>query len=192
VQRSDEDPGLFDITYQGEHTCGQHPGHTSLTQSLEQQLQIPTQNESNQQSIINFSKPCLAIETHMSCQDEQNNILSPPSISNAQAGLRSENPNVFSPSSNSFGGPFSSGFGTSGASDMNFFSMSPNEFGTDFGGVSSFYELDFEINDVISTPHSGTSAIHGFAAEQPTYPFNSPPPSSNAKNFIEDKSIQHL
>jgi hypothetical protein len=180
VQRSDEDPGMFDVTYKGEHTCTQHPGQPSLTQSLEQQLQIPTQNESNQQFMINFNNPYLAIQTHESYQDEQNNILSPPSISStAQAGLRSEKPNVFSPSSTSFGGPFSSGFGTEGASEANYFPMFPSEFGTDFGGVLCYPVSEFELNDFTLMPHSGTSAIHGFTTEQP-YPLTHHPPSSNA------------
>ncbi|XP_078169898.1 putative WRKY transcription factor 41 [Carex rostrata] len=164
VQRSDEDPTIFDVTYQGEHVCAQHAAQTSLTQSLGHQHIIPTQNESDKQFMLDFTNPnpSFLIETHESGHDEQGTIISPSfSISS--------NPNVFSPSSTSFGGAFSSGFGSSGASDSNYFSAFPNEFGGDFAGVSNFHGSDFELNDVM--PCSGTN---DFSIEQPTYPFNSP------------------
>lgn len=176
MQRSDEDPTFLDVTYQGDHACGQYAGQSSLTQSLENQLLIPTQNESNEQFMIDFNNPYPTIETHESCQDEQGNILSPSSISSAHAGLRSENRNVFSPSSTSLEGAFSSGFVSSSASDSNYFSVFQSEFCSDFGGISSFHGSEFQLNDVIPMPCSDTSATHGFTTEQPTYPFNSTHP----------------
>ncbi|XP_078167850.1 disease resistance protein RGA2-like [Carex rostrata] len=125
VQRSDEDPTIFHVTYIGEHICTQPAAQTDITLSLGRQLIMPTQNESDKQVMLDSTNPSFPIKTHESGHDEQSTITSS--------------------SGTSFGGAFSSGFGSWGVSD--FHSALPNEYGGDVAGVSSFHESESELDE---------------------------------------------
>lgn len=115
VQRSNLYPTILHVTYVGEHICRQ-PGR---------QLIMPTQNESDKQFMLDPTNPSFPIKTHESGHDEQSAITSS--------------------SGTSFGGAFSSGFGSSGVSD--FLSALPNEYGGDVAGVPSFHWSESELDE---------------------------------------------
>ncbi|XP_052186809.1 probable WRKY transcription factor 53 [Diospyros lotus] len=156
VQRSDEDPTIFEITYRGRHTCNQgprpHPG-SSLSSSpsspspenrqanmaLQSHLQVNPPKVS-QETLLNFRTGGLRViteglETHHQSQPFPPFFLPSPSTA----------------ADNSFPARLSPSFMASPVSGSTFFP-------TDFGEIRALQSAECELAGIASTAASATSS----------------------------------
>ncbi|KAJ3683067.1 hypothetical protein LUZ60_013294 [Juncus effusus] len=154
VQRSDEDPTIFKVTYLGNHTCMQNGGQTSMApqQTSTQEL------KHNQQVIIRFNS---APTDNLGVTSQSND---PFLFSNNQPDEA-----IFSPSSGSFGGGFIMSEGTS---DSAFFSSFQPQYG-DYGEYSNFHGREPELGEIVSGPSSAANdCITQVPGLEPGFPFD--------------------
>ncbi|KAI3864174.1 hypothetical protein MKW98_031766 [Papaver atlanticum] len=156
VQRSDEDPSIFDVTYQGLHTCNQvsHllPGQPPNKE--DQKLKNP------QETLLNFKTGC-----HVKVEDF-NSLLEPKSASFSLPSASTPNPNsskrekktvIFSspepqPHNRSMDSSFHPPSASPTISDASLF---PPYRANNFGGGKN---LQFDHNDFASVTASGISS----------------------------------
>ncbi|KAF2315506.1 hypothetical protein GH714_039961 [Hevea brasiliensis] len=163
VQRSDEDPTIFEITYRGRHTCTQATHMFPPTQPLENQepnsgMEQPQQPQGNQQPpqdlLLNFRSGLKVITEGL---DSRERSVAPshfPSTSNVTA----EN-QVFSPSmvDKSFMGNYSTSFVSPSTSGTNYFSATSSGIQHYVGGNQNFRTSEFELTDLISATTTSTT-----------------------------------
>lgn len=173
VQRSDEDPTIFEITYRGRHTCTQASNLLPLTQLRENQgpstnITIePQQNQLHQENnphtqelLLNFRRGLKVMTEGLDSHDQQSfptNTFQFPSTST----VKPENDSLFPPSmvENSFVGNFSPPFISPSDSVTNYYSVSPNEMQHGFGGNKNFQSSESELTDhIISAAASTTTS----------------------------------
>ncbi|CAL0305453.1 unnamed protein product [Lupinus luteus] len=164
VQRSDEDPNVFEITYKGKHTCTMasntmptsNPNENqesnlntnqNVLHSLEQQ---PNPNE----LLLNLREGLRVQTEHLdSSNDQPFSSFHFPSSSN----IKTENQILTSPMLENFSPPSYISPATSG---IGHFSVSPSVV-NNLGGYTSMVSSGFQINDMISATTS--------AANSPTF-----------------------
>ena len=181
VQRNDEDPSVFDITYKGTHTCTPTPRSKSAALSPEKQ----ERNTQHNSAITEYQQePDVTLTYQIGpIIDIQNLEHQQLGLPWALGGLGYEN-HTLTPSAlddNNFYSNFPPSFVPSPAtSESNHFSTSPCKMST-FGGVQHGQQCESDITDIISTTTSVTnSPIVGvdFPLEQwdfsLSFPFDNP------------------
>uniref|UniRef100_A0A5B7BD02 Putative WRKY transcription factor 41 n=1 Tax=Davidia involucrata TaxID=16924 RepID=A0A5B7BD02_DAVIN len=165
VQRSDEDPTIFEITYRGKHICNQNPHTAPAPASPEKQepKQINHHNNHQQQQqpnelLLNF-RTNLRVNTEDFDYKEIASSFSFPSTS--FECMKTENQNFpFSTtlSNDNLVGSFSPSFISPATSESNYFSVSPcrmNNFG---GGLHNFQHSESDLTEIISANTSATNS----------------------------------
>ncbi|KAK2966501.1 hypothetical protein RJ640_019030 [Escallonia rubra] len=181
VQRSEEDPTIFEITYRGKHTCHQASNSVAPPASPEKQelkKHIHHQNYNQQQQSSNDMLLNLRANLRVNVEEGGNTeMASPFSLSSASFGcMTSENP--FSMLLNGdLLGSFSPSFISPAASESNYYSVSPCQMDS-FG---QFHNLQPKESEIISANTSATNSPIGdldFSIDpvdlNPNFPFDSP------------------
>ncbi|XP_057968859.1 probable WRKY transcription factor 53 isoform X2 [Malania oleifera] len=183
VQRSDEDPSIFDITYKGTHTCTQanQPVPAPTSPEKQEQKQITNHHSDNQQLqskefILNFRASTSTEEL------ENKDIPSPFSFPLASfASVKSEN-NMFTPSmldNTNLTRSYSPQFISPATSESNYLSVSP----CGVNGIGGFKSLQHSESDHAEIISANTSATNSpmpdldFSLEQldfGSFPFDTP------------------
>ncbi|XP_010266466.1 PREDICTED: probable WRKY transcription factor 41 [Nelumbo nucifera] len=167
VQRSDEDPSVFDITYRGKHTCIQAshlvPASTSTekperkrNQDHLQPEQLPSQQNQSQEILLNF-RTGLKVQTND--LDSREMISSSFSFPSTSFGcIKTEN-HIFSPSTldNNFMGSYSPSFISPATSESNCFSMLPCRMNSLQGG-HNLQTSESDLTEIISAATSATNS----------------------------------
>jgi hypothetical protein len=185
VQRSDEDPTIFDITYRGKHTCSQGNNAIEAYKSQEKQEKLNSYNNNDiqhahpsQESFTNFSNT-LTVKT-----DNLGNEQSPFPFPSTSFGYATQENQSWVPSGLGNDSFLSSLFQTHLLSpvtpESNYFS-SPTFQMNDFDGFYNNPRSESDITEIISTNTSVTnSPIPNFhfpldsAEIDPNFPFNTP------------------
>ncbi|CAK9165797.1 unnamed protein product [Ilex paraguariensis] len=172
VQRSDEDPSLFEITYRGRHTCIQASHLTPKFASLERKS--PKQNNAHsqpqqqeeiqrqsQEIKVNFGTG-LKVEIEPGELGIRKEIF--PSFSFPSTPIEPENlENHFfleAMKENNFMGTYSPPFISPATSESNYFPLSPQEM-NNFGIGHHLQSSESDLTDIISAPTSGTNSPIG-------------------------------
>lgn len=169
VQRSDEDPSIFEITYRGRHTCTQanhmlppiqpleSNQETKNSSDLQQQQHLPHQEnqQQSQELLSNFRRGLKVITEDLDSEKQSFPSFQFPSTSNAKP----EN-QVFSPSmvDNRFMGNFYPSFISPSASATNYFSVSPSRMHHSFGGNQNFQSSESDLTEIISAATSASNS----------------------------------
>ncbi|XVF51345.1 hypothetical protein PTKIN_Ptkin04bG0177800 [Pterospermum kingtungense] len=188
VQRSDEDPTIFEITYRGTHTCGhgkqavppppaspeqqEHKSNnlnTNINQQLQshdillnlrQSLRVNTEGLDNKEMAPSFSFPSTSFE----CLKSEHHGFSPSGVL--------DNSNIF--------GSFSSPFMSPVTPELNYFSGSHSQM-DNFGGILSAEHSESDLGDLISANTSATNSPImdlDFSLDEveldPNFPFDTP------------------
>ncbi|XVE58041.1 hypothetical protein DITRI_Ditri04bG0138100 [Diplodiscus trichospermus] len=187
VQRSDEDPTIFEITYRGTHTCAHSNQAVPPPASPEKQEHKPNNliNNNNQQPLsqdilLNYRKG-LRVNTEGLDNKEMAPSFSFPSTS--FGCLKSEN-HSFSPSGvlddNNIFSSFSSPFMSPATPELNYFSASHSQV-NNFGGILNTHHSESDLNELISANTSATNSPImdlDFSLDQveldPNFPFDTP------------------
>lgn len=169
VQRSDEDPTVFEISYKGRHTCnnGHQPTPPPSTSPVKkepsetfQYLQEPTQPQQNQSQeiLLNFKTGLKVITEDLQSQSHdfytndishststshvkaENNFISPPNMENKYPG------NYFTPF-----------FNSPATSESNCYSISPTQM-AGLGEAPNIDGLNSERMDIVSGATSGNNS----------------------------------
>lgn len=164
VQRSDEDPCVFDITYRGKHTCNQSPSPVIAPQAIRRHEQKQHQDNSLQpqrkrkqpEELLQQFRSELRIKTE---QENAQLACSPFSFPSATA-IEYPTPenNIFSPAllENDYMGSFSSYINMSPTTpESNYFS--PYHMNS-IEGRSNFNTMDSELNQIISATTSPSNS----------------------------------
>ncbi|CAK7324106.1 unnamed protein product [Dovyalis caffra] len=194
VQRSDEDPTIFQITYRGRHTCtlashGKLPlpqlqeneeTNTNITTDIQQHKPHQENIPQSQELLLNYRRGLKVITEDLDSHGQPSfpaNSFQFPSTSN----VRPENNSVFSRpvEENSFMGNFIPSFTSPSGSATNYYSVSPNRMQHSFGGNQNFQSSDSELTDIISaatstttSPAAGLDFPFGNVAYDPNFTFD--------------------
>lgn len=185
VQRSDDDPTVFDITYKGTHTCNLAPTPVPPLRSPENQevKQIHHQNESLQamqsnQMLMNL-RASLRVNTDGLDTQETSFPFSFPSTF---SGLTDENQHFQSSQVDDNAvalGTYSPSFVSPTTPESNYFSASQQQTNAAFKGVHNLRRSESEHTDIFSANTSSTnSPIVGLeysldpATLNPNFPFD--------------------
>uniref|UniRef100_A0A2P2IWG1 WRKY domain-containing protein n=2 Tax=Rhizophora mucronata TaxID=61149 RepID=A0A2P2IWG1_RHIMU len=164
VQKSDEDPTIFDITYRGRHTCGQ-PSYPAAKSSPIPINTTSNRNEAQQQ--IDQERPKSSVDDATIAYGEQPEIESSkdfdtvkehifPSFAFTAIENENEEHNIFLDylTENNFLDSLSPSFVSPATSESNYFSCHLNNFGM----ADNVHTPESELNDIISTPTSVTNS----------------------------------
>lgn len=155
VQRSEEDPSIFNIMYQGTHTCMQAPHLASPKLQEKQQQQHP-----QQQLLINF-RTGLKVKTEDldTTQDLNSSSFSFPPAMDCGNSTNC----IFSSKSmdNHFMGSFSPPFISPATSESNYFSVSPCHQMSSYGGGPNMQTPESELNEIISAMTTASNSSLG-------------------------------
>jgi len=167
VQRSDEDPTVFDVTYRGMHVCSH--GNQSIPPPASPEKKEEKQNNDNfksqqsQDALNNFQKS-LRVNTEVLDNKEIVSPFSFPSTYGCDNSLVSYSPPFISPAT----------------PEPNYCSVSPFLI-NNYAGAQNFQRLDSDVNEIISANTSATNSPImdlDFTLEQvefaPNYPFDNP------------------
>lgn len=167
VQRSDDDPTIFEITYRGRHTCTQVsqqipppaalPGNQGLMDSKDHQ-QFNLQPQQNQQQaqdmLLSFQSGLRVVTEGLDTPSDQ---AFPPFCFTSTSNIKVEEPG-FSTSmmDNNIVGNFPTSFVSPAASRSNYFSMSSDEMNS-LGGNQNLQAPEANLNEIISAAASTTN-----------------------------------
>ncbi|KDP22172.1 hypothetical protein JCGZ_26003 [Jatropha curcas] len=166
VQRSDEDPTIFEITYRGRHTCTQAshllPPIQPLPENQEPNTSRELQNQENQQQsqdlLLNFRSELKVITDGLDSQEQSIPPFHFPSTLNKNVTAENQ---VFSPSvvDTSFMESYSPPFISPSTSGTNYFSARSSGMHQNFGGSNqSLQTCESELTDIISVATSATNS----------------------------------
>lgn len=175
VQRSDDDPSMFEVTYRGRHTCSQNSHLALASTSSTKQVSIDQKNPCCNQQKESEEKPKEAngvmlnfgaeLRVKSEDLDAAESIFSPFSFPHESIGQENINveDNLFLDGmiDNNFMGGFSPTFISPATSESNYFSMSPchmTNFGLGYDVQTPESDLKAEI---ISTPTSVINSPFG-------------------------------
>nr|QWQ79429.1 WRKY7 [Juglans sigillata] len=186
VQRSDDDPNAFDITYRGRHTCSHATNLVPASPSPEKQEQKQYNNNNHNEQerpldILRDIRSSLRIVTE---DLDSKEITYPFSFPSTSFGCMNSENNGFSLSAldrNTLLDGFSSPFLSPATPESNYFAVSPLE-KSNFGGVHNEHHFESELTKIISANASATSSpvldldfsLHPVEIE-PNFPFDSQP-----------------
>ncbi|OMO79733.1 DNA-binding WRKY [Corchorus capsularis] len=183
VQRSDEDPTIFEVTYRGTHTCA-HGNQAAIPPPASPEkidLKSKTLNNNNnpqlqsQDILLNLRKG-LRVNTQGLDNKEMAPSFSFPSTSFGY--LKSEN-HSFLPSgvldNDNFFGSFSSPFMSPATPELNYFSASHSQ-SDNFGGILNAYQSESDLTGLISANTSATNSpiMDLDFSLDPNFPFDTP------------------
>ncbi|KAJ6764835.1 WRKY TRANSCRIPTION FACTOR 30-RELATED [Salix koriyanagi] len=177
VQRSDEDPTIFEITYRGRHTCTQASNSLPPSQlgsenqgpttniTIEPQQNQPRQenNPHTQELLLNFRRGLKVITEELDSRGHgqqsfpADHTFQFPSTSTVEP----EKSSLFAPSmvENNFLGSFPPSFINPSGSATNYYSVSPNDqIQHSFAGNKNFQSSESELTDIISAAASTTTS----------------------------------
>ncbi|XP_077229925.1 putative WRKY transcription factor 41 [Tasmannia lanceolata] len=165
VQRSDEDPTIFDVTYRGHHTCFRANNRI---------LTLPLPEKQEQPILLNFRNGLKVKNENMDYPEVNSSSFSFPSASFDYS--KPEN-HIFSPSTtleNNFIGSFSPPFISPATSESNYFPVS--SFG---GGYPNLMTSESDLTEIISANTSASNSPKldlDFTLDQfdPNFPFDTP------------------
>ncbi|GAB4834546.1 WRKY Transcription Factor [Ancistrocladus abbreviatus] len=180
VQRSDEDPSIFDITYKGKHTCRLAPRSKSAPASPEKQ-----ELKSHHLQIKDYQKEpsiILNFQTGLSVDipNANNKETSFHSSSTAIGCISADNLNMSPTTINydNFYSTFSPSFISPATSESNYFSMGKMD---SFGGFQHGKHSESDITEIVSATTSGTNSPIvelDFSLDpmhfNPSFPFDNP------------------
>ncbi|PSR91441.1 WRKY transcription factor [Actinidia chinensis var. chinensis] len=180
VQRSDDNPMIFDLVYRGRHTCNQihntAPQPPPPAPSLDKQE--PKQNQNQQQPsqnmLFNF-RTSLRVNTEDLDNQEMNPHFTFPSW------MRGENQNfAFSTLADNNLGCYSPSFVSPATSGTNYFSTPPCQMRS-FGLVHNLRNSESDLTEIVSANTSATNSpiVHlDFSIDpvelDPNFPFDTP------------------
>ncbi|XVE64709.1 hypothetical protein DITRI_Ditri07aG0123300 [Diplodiscus trichospermus] len=187
VQRSDEDPTIFEVTYRGTHTCahGNQAVPPPASPEKQEQKSINFNNNNNQQLrsqdiLLNIRKG-LRVNTEGLDNKEMAPSFSFPSTS---FGCPESENHCFSPSgvldNNNILGSFSSPYMSPATPELNYFSVSHPQM-NNFGGILNAQHSESDLTELISANTSATNSPimdFDFSLDQveldPNFPFDNP------------------
>ncbi|XP_027341426.1 probable WRKY transcription factor 41 [Abrus precatorius] len=186
VQRSDEDPTIFDITYRGKHTCSQGNNAILAPESPDKQEKAQSYNTDihnahpSQENLTRF-RNILAVDTN---KQENGEMAYPFTFPSASFGCMTQDNHSLIPSALENESFLSSLYQTHllapTTPESNYF-PSPTFQMNEFDGIYNKPHLESDINEIISTNTSATnSPIPDFnfsldpAEIDPNFPFNTP------------------
>ncbi|XP_008775571.1 probable WRKY transcription factor 41 [Phoenix dactylifera] len=161
VQRSDENPSVFDVTYHGTHTCHQRSQSVPKSASRERELkqnkpnsQEHSQQQQDQNLLLTFQRDLKVITQGLGSEAQDKSSLSFSFPSTPVSGVKAEDLFFSSPSAldNGFTGSFSPSF-LSQTSASNYFSVSPCRMSYHGGG----FNLQTAESDLIEIMSAATS-----------------------------------
>ncbi|GMY30508.1 probable WRKY transcription factor 53 [Fagus crenata] len=186
VQRSDDDPNLFEITYRGKHTCSHAtnlvPGPSSPEKQEQKQKNIINDNQQLQSlEILSNIRSNLRIDSENLDNGEMTHPFSFPPTS---FGCMKSDNNAFSLSeldNNPILGSFSQPFLSQACPESNYFTVSPMQV-SNFGGVHNMQRSsESDLTEIISANTSATNSPIldlDFSLEpveiDPNFPFDTP------------------
>lgn len=159
VQRSEEDPSIFNVMYQGIHTCMGAPHPIPASASPKQQ-EKHHQKQTQQQLLLNF-RTGLKVKTEDSgtTQDLNSSSFSFPSAIDCN---NSANCIFSSPSmDNHFIGSFSPPFISPATSESNYFPVSPCHQMNSYGGGPNMPTTESDLNEIISAVTTASNSSLG-------------------------------
>ncbi|KAA8540010.1 hypothetical protein F0562_026702 [Nyssa sinensis] len=194
VQRSDEDPTIFEITYRGRHTCTQGSLLTPASSSPEKQepnttmylhqqqtIHQPQQNQQDSQEMLSSFRTGLKVITEDLESTRQQSPF-PSFYFPSTSSIKAEN-YVPSPSliDNNFMGNFSPSFISPVTSGSNYFPVSPTHMNR-FGGNQNLHTSDqSDLTEIVSAATSATNSPtiglefpFGPTEFDPTFTFDNP------------------
>ena len=187
VQKSDEDPTIFEVTYRGRHTCSQASqlavasSSVASERSKENKNHYQPQKLPSQEIVFNFGGGLKSEDL----ETREDDIFPSFSFPSTPIGSQNADNNIFSETmlelENNFMGSFSPTFISPATSESNLFPMSPchmNNYGLGLIVQTSESDLTAEI---ISAPTSVTNSPIGnwdFSLDKveidPNFPFDNP------------------
>ncbi|KAJ4831819.1 hypothetical protein Tsubulata_040610 [Turnera subulata] len=173
VQRSDEDPTIFEVTYRGRHTCtqstsksvindirpGKNKDHPRKPQQQQQEQEVKP--KLSKEATFNFGG--LQVKTEgLDTREEEDTF---PSFSFPYAPIGDEldeENNIFKEYSmeSNFLGSLSPAFVSPTASESNYFSMSPCHL-NNFGAGQNVQASESDLTEIMSAPNSVTNSPIG-------------------------------
>lgn len=176
VQRSDEDPTTFEITYKGAHTCSQAPKSGPPEKKPKQSIHC---NDNLANQMLMELRSNLRVNTSDLERTETTFQFSfPPTFS----GLTDENPlfQISQVDDKVVLGTYSPSFVSPTTPESSYFSMSHQQ-NNSFGGVQNLHHSESDLTDIFSANTSSTnSPIVGFE--------NTLDPADFDPNFLFDAS----
>ncbi|KAG6399392.1 hypothetical protein SASPL_140872 [Salvia splendens] len=177
VQRSDDDPTVFEITYKGAHTCNQSTNAVvppPVSPEKQETRHIPQQQS---QALLNL-KANLRVNTGSSDSKET----MPAQFSFPSTYELGDTENQYISFSALVGdgnlGAYSPLFLSPATSETNYFSPAPHHMAS-FGGSQGYQHLESDVADIVSAHASTTNSPMGsmdFPVDQleldPNFPFN--------------------
>ncbi|XP_030549636.2 probable WRKY transcription factor 53 [Rhodamnia argentea] len=162
VQRSDEDPTVFEITYRGTHTCG-NPGPSvpaPVSPEKQEQKQINHQNNQQQQQqsqeMLSKFRAELSVDTNnLDSNEMAYRPFSFPSASVRLLQIEHCNSSTLANVNSSLFGSFSSPFLSPSTPESNYFSMHQ---ANDIGQAHNVQHLESDPTEIISTNTSSTNS----------------------------------
>uniref|UniRef100_A0A5B6ZUY5 Putative WRKY transcription factor 30 n=1 Tax=Davidia involucrata TaxID=16924 RepID=A0A5B6ZUY5_DAVIN len=173
VQRSDEDPTIFEITYRGRHTCTQGsllstpPSSSSpekqepnISRDQQQLIQQPQQNQQqqSQEILLNFRTGLKVITEDLDTREQSLSSFYFPSTST----IKAENyvPSPPSMLDNNFLGNlnFPPSFISPATSGSNYFPVSPPTHMNRFGGNQNLNTSESDLTEIVSAATSATNS----------------------------------
>ncbi|XP_058096093.1 probable WRKY transcription factor 41 [Magnolia sinica] len=182
VQRSDEDPAIFEVTYRGTHTCIQ-AAHLMHASSRKQEQQEHRQHQQQpQQVLLNFRSGLKVKTEDMESQKLNPSSFSFPSTTSITNNNYSDNTvkpenNIFSPAAleSHFMGSFSPTFISPATSESNFFSVSPCRMSS-YGGGPNLQTSESDLTEIISAATSASNSslvdLDFRTLDDPDFPFD--------------------
>ncbi|CDP05092.1 unnamed protein product [Coffea canephora] len=163
VQRSDEDPTIFEVTYRGRHTCnqGSEPKPPAAaaekpeTSSQGKHRQVTSQPQQNQQGILLSFQRDLKVNT----KDLDSHNQHFPTFDFASTSTTKPETHLFLPSltDNNFAGDLSPPFMTPVTSGSAYFSVSPTHISS-YAENQNSYASESEFTGLISAATSTTNS----------------------------------
>ncbi|EEF51328.1 probable WRKY transcription factor 41 [Ricinus communis] len=167
VQRSDEDPTIFEVTYRGIHTCshGQQSVPTPASPEKQEQKQNNSNNRNQQQpqeTLFNFQKNLRVNTEDLDNKNSAFPFSFPPTYESM--GAASSSPSFMSPAT----------------PEPNYYSISPFQM-NNFSGLQNLHHSESDFTEIISTNTSATNSpivepnfsLQPFELD-PNFPFDTP------------------
>lgn len=163
VQRSDDDPTVFEISYRGKHTCvhggPSTPAPTSPEKQESKQINYGSHQQDQSQDALTRIRTGLRVETENLDGSNGNDMPCPFSFPSSSSGFL--NGETYSSSSYAYkgnhGGNLSSPFLSPSTTESNYFSLSPCPM-SDLGLIHNRDRSESDLTEIISATNSSTNS----------------------------------
>ncbi|XP_030966941.1 probable WRKY transcription factor 53 [Quercus lobata] len=179
VQRCDEDPTIFEVTYRGRHTCSQASHLNVASASVKENKRKFQPQQQSQEIVFNYGGGLKSEDM----ETREDDIFPSFSFPSTPIGSDNADNNIFSESimlENNFMGSFSPTFISPATSESNLFSLSPCHINSYRLG-HNVQTSESDLTDIISAPTSVTNSPIGnldFSLDKvdidPNFPFDNP------------------